>query len=103
MSKFAIGLLTLAMYAASLPVIAMITPAQAETSSSKHTRKYKKQVQRNPPGIREIPWSAGKVWPVTRPSSQAAVCPGIARSFECSIWPPPFDDDPDRKRAGGGG
>jgi hypothetical protein len=31
MSKFAIGLLTLAMYAASLPVIAMITPAQAAT------------------------------------------------------------------------
>jgi hypothetical protein len=102
MSKFAIGLLTLAMYAASLPVIAMITPAQAETSSSKHTGKYKKQVQRSP-GIRDDPWSGGKVRLVTRPSSQAAVCPGIARSFECSIWPPPFDDDPDRKRAGGGG
>jgi hypothetical protein len=25
------------------------------------------------------------------------VCPGIGRSFECKIWPPPFEDDPDRK------
>jgi hypothetical protein len=38
MSKFAIGLLTLAMYAASLPVIAMITPAQAATK--KHWRPH---------------------------------------------------------------
>jgi hypothetical protein len=41
MSKFAIGLLTLVMYAATLPVIAMITPAKATTSSSKHI-KHKK-------------------------------------------------------------
>ena len=25
------------------------------------------------------------------------VCPGIGRSFDCKIWPPPFEDDPDRK------
>jgi hypothetical protein len=25
------------------------------------------------------------------------ICPGIGRSFECKIWPPPFEDDPDRK------
>jgi hypothetical protein len=31
------------------------------------------------------------------------VCPGIARSIDCTIWPPPFDEDPDRKRGGGGG
>lgn len=31
------------------------------------------------------------------------VCPGIARSIDCSIWPPPIDEDPDRKRGGGGG
>jgi len=36
MNKFVTGLLTLAMYAASLPVIAMITPAQAATK--KHWR-----------------------------------------------------------------
>jgi len=31
------------------------------------------------------------------------VCPGIARSIDCRIWPPPIDEDPDRKRGGGGG
>ena len=46
MRKFAIGLLTLAIYAASLPVIAMITPSQAATK--KHGR----------PHVSE-PWYAG--------------------------------------------
>jgi hypothetical protein len=102
MSKFAIGLLTLSMCATALVVVPMVTPAKAETSSSKHIKKHRKNIQRSP-GIRD-PWSAGQAWPVTGPSSQAGeVCPGIARSFECKTWPPPFDDDPDRKRSGGGG
>jgi hypothetical protein len=25
------------------------------------------------------------------------VCPGLGRSFDCKIWPPPYADDPDRK------
>jgi hypothetical protein len=61
MSKFAIGLLTLAMYAASLPAF--------------------------------VP-----------PYSQAGpICPGIARGIDCKVWPPPIDEDPDRKRGAGGG
>jgi hypothetical protein len=31
------------------------------------------------------------------------VCPGLARGIDCRIWPPPIDEDPDRKRGGGGG
>jgi len=31
------------------------------------------------------------------------VCPGIARSFDCKIWPPPAYDDPDRTGTDGGG
>jgi hypothetical protein len=46
MSKFAIGLLTLAMYAASLPVMATITPAEAATS--RHIQKHKKAVATPP-------------------------------------------------------
>ena len=79
MSKFAIRLLTLAMYGTALVVVPMVTPAKAETSSSKHIKKHKKQ---RSPGFRD-PWSAGQAGPVTRPSSQAIdVCPGNARSFE---------------------
>jgi len=55
MSKFAIGLLTLAMYAASLPVI-MITPAQAATK--KHWRPSE-------------PWYAARAQQFVPPYSQA--------------------------------
>ena len=101
MSKFVIRLLTLAIYATSLPLIPMITTANAETSS-KHIKKHSKNIQSSY-GFSD-PRSAGQAWPVTGPSSQAGpVCPGIARSIDCRIWPPPFDEDPDRKRGGGGG
>jgi hypothetical protein len=95
MSKFAIRLLTLAIYATALAVVPTVTPAKAETSSSK---KHKKRH-----GF-SVPRSAGQAWPVSRPSSQTgAVCPGIARSFECGTWPPPMYDDPDRKVSGSDG
>jgi hypothetical protein len=100
MSKFATGLLALAMYAASLPVIAMITPVQAETSGSGHIQKHKKHWR---PRVSE-PWYAGQAQAFVPPYSQAGpVCPGIARGIDCRVWPPPIEDDPDRKRGGGGG
>ena len=87
MSKFAIGLLTLAMYAASLPVI-MITPAQAATK--KHWR----------PRVSDV----GQAQAFVPPYSQAdPICPGIARGIDCRVWPPPIDEDPDRKRGASGG
>jgi hypothetical protein len=94
MSQFAIRLLTLAICVTALVAAPMVIPAKAETSSSRHIKKHKKQ---RSPGFNN-PWSAGQAWPVTRPSSQAGgVCPGIARGFECRTWPPPMEDDPDRK------
>ena len=99
MSKFAIGLLTLAMYAASLAVIAMITPAQAETSSSGHIQKHKKHWR---PSV-SVPWYVGQAQAFVPPHSQAGpICPG-ARGIDCKVWPPPIDEDPDRKRGSGGG
>ena len=95
MSKFAIRLLTLTMYATSLPVIAMITPTKAATSSG-HIPKHKKQWR---PRISEAVGQAQAFVP----SQAGPVCPGIARSIDCRIWPPPIDEDPDRKRGGGGG
>jgi hypothetical protein len=104
MSKFAIRLLTLAMYATSLAVVPMVTPAKAETNGSKHTKKQHRKKIQGSPNIRDDPWSARPAWPVTRPSGQVgAGCPGLARSFECRTWPPPFDDDPDRKASGSDG
>ena len=96
MSKFAIRLLSLAVYATSLPVVPMITPAQAETSSTKHTKKqHRKNIQRSP-GFSD-PRSAA--WTVYGPSSQAGpVCPGLSRGIDCRIFPPPIDEDPDRKQ-----
>jgi hypothetical protein len=90
MSKFAKGLLTLAMYAASLPAIAIITPAQAET---KHWR----------PRVSE-PWYAARAQQLVPPYIQPGpICPGLARGIDCKVFPPPIDEDPDRKRGGGGG
>ena len=78
------------MFATAMVVVPMVTPAKAETGSRhKHKKRF------------SDPRSALQAWPVTRPSSPAGdVCPGIARSFECKIWPPPMDDDTDRKHSG---
>jgi hypothetical protein len=90
MSKLAIRLLTLAMFATALVVVPMVTPAKAETGSR---HKHKKRFSDHQ--------AAGQPWPVPRPASPAGdVCPGIARSFECKVWPPPMYDDPDRKHSG---
>jgi hypothetical protein len=102
MSRFAIRLMTLAIYATALAVVPMVAPAKAATINSKHLTKHKRKIEKSA-GFSD-PWSAGRAWPVTRPSSQAGgVCPGIARSFECGTWPPPVYDDPDRKVSGSDG
>ncbi len=40
---------------------------------------------------------AGSIAPMAAPASRGNVCPGTARAIDCTVWPPPFDDDPDRK------
>lgn len=76
MSKFAIGLLTLAVYATSLVAVRVVTPAKAAAESSKQIKKHKK-IHRSP---------------------------GIANARSPSANPfPPMDEDPDRKAGGGGG
>ncbi len=75
MSKSAIGLLTLAVYATSLVAVPMVTPAKAAAESSKQIKKHKK-IHGNP---------------------------GIANVRSPSANPfPPMGEDPDRKAAGGG-
>lgn len=78
MSRFAIRLLTLAMYATALVAVPMITPARAAADSSKQMKKHKKETHHRSPGI------------------------ATARSPSANPFPP-MDEDPDRKAGGGGG
>jgi hypothetical protein len=89
MSKFATRLLTLAVYTAASVMVLMVAPADA-ARGNKH--KHQRSTGTN------NHWYTGQVWPVTRPSGP--VCPGLARSFDCRVWPPPFEEDPDRKVSG---
>lgn len=92
MRPLAIRLFRFAICAAVMvPLIA----AAEGAASRRHPRKH--HHYRPVPGFKES-WSTRGV-PV--PSSWGGdVCPGIGRSFECKIWPPPFDQDPDRKVSG---
>jgi hypothetical protein len=97
-SKFAIAVLTLAICATPLAVVP-VTAAKAGTSSGKHIKKHHGNMQRSP-GFGD-PWSAGRAPPSTRPSGQSGdACPGNARGIDCRTWPPPIDEDPDRKATG---
>jgi hypothetical protein len=104
MSKFATRLLMLTIYTVSLALVPIVTPAKAETSHSKHVKKHNKRIHRNPgldnPGFGN-PWSAGRAWPDNRGwGSSNQPSKTCFRAFECAKWPPPFDEDPDRKASG---
>ena len=75
MSKFAIRLLTLAMFATAQVVVPMVTPVKAATNSSKEIKKKKRMTQRSP---------------------------AIANARPPNPFPP-MHDDPDRRAGGGGG
>jgi hypothetical protein len=81
----------------------MISPAFSKTHSRTNHGK--------PPGRhRVVHWNDGPgyvrpahgSWPATQPqNSPGNVCPEIGRAFDCKIWPPPIDQDPDRKTGSG--
>jgi hypothetical protein len=96
MSKFAIRLLTLIIFATALLLVPIVTPAKAATSSSGHMKKHHKPRSLGT----SDPRFAGRAWRFTRPSSQTgAAC---SRGFECETWPPPMYEDPQRNPDGGG-
>ena len=98
MSKLAIRLSMLTIGATVVVAIPTVTPAEAATNNG-HIKKHKKH--RSVAG----PLFVGEAQPVIRPSyypndpyyPNDQICPGIGKSFECKIWPPPIDVDPDRK------
>jgi hypothetical protein len=80
--------------ATALVATPAIAPAQAASRHAHHMKTHQRH------------WTHhyGRVWygypaaPMAGSYHQSGdVCPGIGRSFDCKIWPPPFEDDPDRK------
>jgi len=97
MRLYTIRLLTLTVSAMAL--IPLVTATEGE-ASSRHVRKHQSiSHQRMSPGFRRA-WAAGEIRPVAPSYSRGSVCPGMGRSFDCAVWPPPFDEDPDRKTSG---
>ena len=92
MRNSAIRLLTLAF------TTTMVTGAIVAAEASAHHGKYIKKHRTRPPVFSRSP-TFDQAWrrPVNQPVD---VCPGSGRSFECKIWPPPMDQDPDRKMSG---
>ena len=102
MRASAIQLLTLAIVTSA--AVPLVTASGVE-ASGRHVRKHHHQPA-------NVGWNnswrrasaAQNVRPVAPSwSGGGEVCPGLARSFDCKIWPPPFDADPDRKMSGSDG
>lgn len=85
--------LVLAFCATALVSVVTVPAADA---SGHHRKHHHHRVYMGVNGVR----SPGLIAPVR---SHGNVCPGIARSFDCAVWPPPMDEDPDRKISGSDG
>jgi hypothetical protein len=98
----AIRLSTLVVTAAMLAGAAAVTPVRSETSHGKHFKKH--HTVHMSRGSRDYR-APDRAWAAVRPAGAVAgACPGgIGRSFECSRWPPPIDEDPDRVISGSAG
>jgi hypothetical protein len=100
MRPTAIRFLTLTICATA--VIPLVTVTEGE-ASSRHVHKHQSiSHQRVSPGLRRA-WAAEEIRPVAPAYNRGTVCPGLGRSFDCAVWPPPYDEDPDRKTSGSDG
>ena len=101
MRPSAIRLLILTIFATTVvPVVTAVDVA----ASSRHIRKHHQQTNLGWNNSLRRSWASDELRPVAPSwSGGGDVCPGSARSFDCRIWPPPFDDDSDRKSGDGGG
>ena len=92
MSKTATRLRTIRLWTVFACTTALVAAAANSPVDAAHHRKHPRKV------THRISAPFLQVRPAARPGGN--VCPGSGRSFECKIWPPPFDDDPDRKMSG---
>ena len=90
MSRLAIRLSIICVTA--VVVVPVLVSGEAEAGHRHHVKKHARHWRHA-----SQPWF-GQQQPYAAPyAGSGPVCPGIGRSFECKIWPPPFEDDPDRK------
>jgi hypothetical protein len=98
MRPYGIPFLTLAISATV--AVPLITAGSAD-ASSRHLRKQHPQTSGGWNASARRSWAVQEIRPAAPAwSGDGNVCPGSGRSFECKIWPPPFDQDPDRKASG---
>jgi hypothetical protein len=84
---------------ATAAVVPVITATDVE-ASSRHLRKHHARTILHYPNA----WASGEIRPVApRTNFGGSACPGSGRGIDCKIWPPPFEDDPDRKISGSDG
>jgi hypothetical protein len=90
----------LLMLNAGATALVTVAAAGAAEAGSRHIHRH--HVRQNHDFSNS--WAAQEIRPVA-PAWNAGgdVCPGNARSFDCKIWPPPFDQDPDRRISGSDG
>jgi hypothetical protein len=79
-------------------VMAVAVAATESAASSRHIRKHQHRMNLGRDSTRTLrdSWAAGNVRPIAPPRAGPA-CPGSARAIDCTVWPPPIDEDPDRK------
>ena len=97
-----IRLLTLTI-AATVLVIPLIA-ATASDAGSRHLRTHHQFKGHAARHVRfHETFARDEVGPVTRPAFAGDPCQGASRSFDCKIWPPPIEFDPDRRNPAGDG
>jgi hypothetical protein len=96
MSKLVIRLSALAAGASALLLVTAATPAEARKAGA-HTQMAKHRWH----GVHHVRrgWPVGEARPVVGyyNNQPGPICPAVGHSFDCKIWPPPYEDDPDRK------
>ena len=75
-------------------VVSVVTATGADASGPHRKRHHRMYT-----GFDDVR-NPGPIAPVR---SRGNVCPGLSRSFDCAVWPPPMDEDPDRKISGSDG
>ena len=93
MSRLAIRIFTLSICATALLAVPIFTSAEV-TAGTRHAHAKKHARHWRDAGR---PWFGGPQRYAAPYAGSGEVCPGIGRSFDCKIWPPPIEDDPDRK------
>jgi hypothetical protein len=78
--------------AACATAAVFVATANEADARDRHVRLHRHH--RTSIGFDNLP--TGTIAPAVVPA-RTDVCPGNARAIDCTVWPPPFDDDPDRK------